>query len=58
MSEEKDIEHLLFDFVSDLSAMDAGLCVDCRKELAEDGLYCHGCRKLRDDINLDRREEE
>ncbi len=49
----EDFPHLLFEFVSDIAAMDAKMCIGCKKELAEDGLYCHGCRKILDDIKLD-----
>ena len=44
----EDTEHLLFDFVDD------GMCVSCKKELAEVGGLCISCDHLQDDINLDK----
>lgn len=54
--EEGDFVEGLFEIASNMAAMSAGICVGCRKEPAEDGLYCFTCAKIKHDIEIDRRE--
>jgi len=55
LPEEFSIDNL-FKFASDMAAMGAGICVACKKEPAEDGLYCFTCAKVKHDIEIDQRE--